>query len=321
VDDAGNLYIVDKPIGEILKVDTKGIITTVAGMFSPIPGSSGDGGPATKASLYQPTCVAVDGAGNLYIADTGNSRIRKVSSGVTPPAGAPSFSATGVVNGASFSPGGVVPGEIATVFGTNLTSSTGINLAPSLPLPTDFQNVSVIINGIHAPIFAVDNVNGQQQINFQVPWEIQTIARIQIVNSGAASSTVLLPIIPSQPAVFSYNAGGEVFGAILHSNFQLADTAHPAKAGETVLIYCTGLSYVKPLPKDGVAATGEPTIATPVVTIGGANAPVSFSGLAPGYVGLYQINAEIPSGLAAKNQPVTISILGSTSKSVLLPVQ
>ncbi len=321
VDAAGNLYIVDKPVGEILKVDTKGIITTVAGMFSPIPGSSGDGGPATKASLYQPTCVAVDGAGNLYIADTGNSRIRKVSSGVTAPAGAPTFSATGVVNGASFSPGGIVPGEIATIFGSNLTSSTGINLATSLPLPTELQHVSVTINGIRAPIFAVDNVNGQQQINFQVPWEAQGVPKVQVTNNGAASSTVLVPVIPAQPAVFSYSAGGEVFGAILHSNFHLADTAHPAQAGETVLIYCTGLSYVKPLPKDGVAATGEPTIATPVVTIGGANAPVSFSGLAPGYVGLYQINAEIPAGLAAKNQPVTISVLGSASKSVLLPIQ
>jgi uncharacterized protein (TIGR03437 family) len=263
--------------------------------------------------------VALDSSGNLYIA--ANSRIRKVTAQVTPPADPPSFVEAGVVNGASFVSGGVIPGEIATIFGSNLTSSTGINLAASLPLPTDIENVSVTVNGVPAPLFAVDNVNGQQQINFQVPWKTQFIAKIQVSNRGAASSIVFVPVPVSQPAVFNYSAGGEVFGAILHSNFHLADTADPAKAGETVLIYCTGLGYVSgALPVDGVAATGQTTMQTPTVTIGGANAPVSFSGLAPGYVGLYQINAQVPAGLAAQNQPVVINIAGTQSKSVLLPV-
>jgi uncharacterized protein (TIGR03437 family) len=168
----------------------------------------------------------------------------------------------------------------------------------------------------------VDNVNGQQQINFQVPWATKSIAKIQVTNRGAASPIVFTPVQINQPAVFNYSAGGDVFGAILHSNFKLANTADPAKAGETVLIYCTGLGYVvAPLPADGVAATGQMTMNTPTVTIGGANAPVSFSGLAPGYVGLYQVNAQVPSGLAAGNQPVIITIGGAMSKSVLLPVQ
>jgi uncharacterized protein (TIGR03437 family) len=124
------------------------------------------------------------------------------------------------------------------------------------------------------------------------------------------------------PAIFNYSASGNVFGAILHSNFKLADTADPAKAGEIVLIYCTGLGYVvAPLPADGVAATGQMTMSTPTVTIGAVNAPVSFSGLAPGYVGLYQVNAQVRAGLAAKNQPVIITIAGTMSKSVLPPVQ
>ena len=167
----------------------------------------------------------------------------------------------------------------------------------------------------------MDNVNGQQQINFQVPWSTKSVARIQVTNRGAASSVVLAPVQLAQPAIFNYSAGGDVFGAILHSNFSLANTADPAKPSETVLIYCTGLGLVSPLPADGVAATGQKTMNAPTATIGGANAPVSFSGLAPGFVGLYQVNAQVPASVKAGNQPVVLSIAGAMSKSVLLPVK
>ena len=76
VDHAGNIYIADLNDHRIRKVDTAGNISTVAGNGT--PGYSGDGGPATSASLYYPSGVAVDAAGNLYIADTSNQRIRKV---------------------------------------------------------------------------------------------------------------------------------------------------------------------------------------------------------------------------------------------------
>jgi uncharacterized protein (TIGR03437 family) len=88
-----------------------------------------------------------------------------------------------------------------------------------------------------------------------------------------------------------------------------------------VLIYCTGLGEVSPTPDDGVAATGQNTVATPTVTIGGVNAPVSFSGLAPDFVGLNQVNVQIPGGLASGNQPVVIKSGGVSSKPVLLPVE
>lgn len=169
VDRAGNLFIGDTGGQKLRKVDTGGIITTFAGGGGPVPGFSGDGGPATKAQLNNPRSVAVDSVGNLYIADTGDDRVRKVSSGVSVPAGTPSFSAAGVVNGASFASGGVVPGEIVTIFGANLTSSTGIKLTSVLPLPKEFLGVSVTVNGTSAALFAVDNVGGQQQINFKSP--------------------------------------------------------------------------------------------------------------------------------------------------------
>jgi uncharacterized protein (TIGR03437 family) len=95
VDAAGNLYIADDGHHRIRKVDARGIITTVAGTGT--QGYSGDGGPATNAQLWRPSGVAVDKAGNLYIADTNNRRIRKVdtSGTITTLAGTGGFGYTG----------------------------------------------------------------------------------------------------------------------------------------------------------------------------------------------------------------------------------
>jgi hypothetical protein len=77
VDVAGNLYVADTRNQRVRKVSTAGIITTIAG--NGVPGFSGDGGLAASSSLSVPEGVAVDASGNIFIADTGNSRIRKVS--------------------------------------------------------------------------------------------------------------------------------------------------------------------------------------------------------------------------------------------------
>jgi uncharacterized protein (TIGR03437 family) len=237
--------------------------------------------------------------------------------------GAAAPTVNSVVNGASFVSGGVAAGEIATIFGVNLTSSSGINFTSGLPLPSAFSNVSVSVNGAPAPLFAVDNVNGQQQINFQVPWEVagKPTAMIAVTNNTVTGPVVSVPVLDAQPAIFDYSVGSEIFGAILHANFQLADTGHPAKAGEVVLIYCTGLGAVASPPADGSAGDGQVTTVKPSVTMGGTAAPVSFSGLAPGFVGLYQVNAQVPAGLSAGNQAVLIKMGGASSNSVLLPIQ
>jgi uncharacterized protein (TIGR03437 family) len=229
---------------------------------------------------------------------------------------------TAVVNGASFAKGGVAPGEIVTAFGTNLTSSTGINLTSGVPLPTTFLTDSLTVNNKPVALFAVDNSNGQQQINFQVPWEVASgpNATIAVSNGGTAGASISVPVVTAQPGIFNYSAGGNTFGAILHANFALANSANPATPGETVLIYCTGLGAVSSEPEDGAAGNGQPTLATPTVTIGGTKAIVSFSGLAPGFVGLYQINAQVPPTLIAGNQPVVITMSETSSNSVLLPV-
>jgi uncharacterized protein (TIGR03437 family) len=318
-DSSGNFYIADDSNNAVRMVDALGVISTIAGTNT--IGFSGDGGPGDSAELDDPYGVAIDTSGNVWIADRTNNRIRKL----TPSGPLVGNGPLGIVNAASFASGGLVPGGMATLFGSNLTSGKGINLASGLPLASQLLNTSVKIdNTLSAPIFAVDNVNGQQQINFQVPWELasKSSAVLQVVNNGALSPTVVVPVLAAQPGVFAYNVGSDTFGVVLHANFQLADTGHPVSPGEVVLIFCTNLGAVSPAIADGAAGSGkEITKAATTVTIGGVAAPVSFSGLAAGFVGLYQVNAQVPASLAAKNQPVIVSVSGTSSKPVLLPVK
>jgi uncharacterized protein (TIGR03437 family) len=282
------------------------------------------GAPGDVFAVNYP--LVIDSKGNIYgggsgCASAGCTGIFEYTNSA--PTLAPNVAASGLVNGASFAQGGIVPGEIATVFGTGLTSSSGVNLTSGLPLVTTFLNASVIVNGKAAPLFAIDNVNGQEQINFQVPWEVggESTASISVTSGGASSSTVEAPVLAAQPGIINYSAAGGDFGVILHSDYQLADSAHPLMAGETVLIYCTGLGAVSSPPADGAAATGQTTLVMPKVTIGGVIAPVSFSGLAPDFVGLNQVNVQVPSGLKAGNQPVVMTSGGVSSNSVLAPVE
>jgi uncharacterized protein (TIGR03437 family) len=318
-DSAGNIFFTDGNNNVVRVVDGFGTISTIAGNHT--LGFSGDGGSAITAELDFPWGIATNASGNVWVVDANNHRVREL----TPTSPLVSSGSLGVVNAASFASGGLVPGGMATLFGSNLTSAKGINLASAVPLGAQLLNTSVKIdNTLSAPIFAVDNVNGQQQINFQAPWELagKSSAVLQVANNGALSLPVTVPVLAAQPGVFTYTVGSDTFGVVLHVNFQLANTADPVASGEFVLIFCTNLGAVAPAIADGVAGSGAQTTVAPVtVTIGGASAPVSFSGLAAGFVGLYQVNAQVPTGLAAMNQPLVVRVSGASSVPVLLPVK
>ena len=317
-DASGNLFIADSDNNVVRVVGGFGYIDTIAG--TNVAGFSGDGGLGTAAELYKPWGILVDPNANVLFVDSLNHRVRELVT-TNPLVPGPNS----VVNAASFVHGGVVPGGMATLFGSHLTTATGINLASGLPLKTDFLTTSVEFNGMYeAPIFAVDNVNGTQQINFQVPWEIAPLSTVlmQVSTNGSSSLPVEVPVLAAQPGVIAYNVGGTNFGVALHSTFQLADTADPAVGGETLLVYCVDLGAISPALKDGEPGTGaEITVATPTATIGGVNAPISFHGTAPGFVALFQVNVQVPTGLASGNQPLVLTISGVASQTVQLPVK
>jgi uncharacterized protein (TIGR03437 family) len=318
LDSSGNLYIADKGNSVIRMVNTSGIITTIAGNGT--LGSSGDGGLATSAELNFPSGVAVNG-GKIYIADNGNNAIRLL----TPAAQVPQINAGGVVNGASYT-APVAPGSIADVFGDFFLTAGSPDT--DLPLVTSLQNLSFQFGGgTLAPLYFVSG----GQVNLQVPWELagQSTATLTGTLNGTTGASQTVNVAPFAPAIFTMNSQGTGPGAILDSLFNLVDSNNPATAGTTtILIYCTGLGAVSAnQPATGAAASlnaGElaPTSTTPTVTIGGLTANVSFSGLAPGFVGLYQVNALVPAGVAAGSAvPVVISMGGATSNTVTVAVQ
>lgn len=314
IDASGYLYIADTVNCVIRVVEPNGTITTIAGKGT--QGYSGDGGPATSAQLNFPSGVAVS-AGQVYIADNGNNLIRML----TPPAQAPQINAGGVVNGASYA-APVAPGSIADVFGSFYLTSTSVD--SDLPLNTSLQNLSFEFGGTLAPLYFVS----AGQANLQVPWELdgQSTATIAATLNGTAGAAQTVNVAAFAPAIFSMNSQGTGPGAILDSSYKLVDSSNPATAGTTIiLIYCTGLGAVTNQPLTGSPGPRSPlaeTKTTPTVTIGGVTETASFSGLAPSFVGLYQVNALVPAGVASGNAvPVTITIGNVTSNTVTIPVQ
>ncbi len=320
VDSNNNLYIADYNNSVIRMVEPNGIITTIAGNVSLGPGYSGDGGAATSAQLFNPGGIAVHG-GNIYVSDTQNNLIRML----TPQAAVPQVNAGGVVNGASFS-APVAAGSIASVFGDFFLTSTLVDT--TLPLQVSMSELSFQFGGsTAAPLFFVSG----GQVNVQVPWELagQTTSTLAATLNGSTGTAQSVKLATFAPAIFSQNSQGTGAGAILDSAFHLVDSSNPAVAGNTtILIYCTGLGPVSEnQPASGQAASTDSTklahtSTLPTVTIGGVTAEVTFSGLAPGYVGLYQVNATVPAGVASNSAaPVVISIGGANSNTVTIPVQ
>ena len=119
---------------------------------------------------------------------------------------------------------------------------------------------------------------------------------------------------------------GIVFVAQAGGVLKLNDATTAAKVGDTLVMYCSGLGGVDSAVTDGGSSPSDRLVRTvnPVtVTIGGVNAPVSFSGLAPGFaVGLYQVNVVVPAGVAAGSRvPLTVNIAGQTSPPVTIVVR
>jgi|CZKX01.1.fsa_nt_gi uncharacterized protein (TIGR03437 family) len=215
------------------------------------------------------------------------------------------LSPVGVVNSASFAPftAGVAPGELITLYGSNLASGPP-QAASAQPLPTTLGGVQVMINGTAAPL---DYVSATQ-INALVPYTTQgPVVAIQINNNGVNSNTVTELINLTDPGVFLEPSGGILYGAVLHPDYTLVTPSSPAQIGEIVSIYATGLGTVSPGATYPFTVTNNPI----TVSVGGVSAIVSYCGTAPGWEGLYQINVEVPAGVPPG--PAALAIAGPDS--------
>jgi uncharacterized protein (TIGR03437 family) len=235
----------------------------------------------------------------------------------------PVIGAGAVVNAASFaaqSP--LAPGSLVTLFGSGLAQGQGT--ASTLPLPMDLAGSSLVFAGRSAPLlFASDG-----QVNAIVPYgiSVNTPQQVVVARSSALSVPQSVIFAAAAPGIFTVNSSGSGQGIIVAADTNaIADASHPIKAGQAIVIYCTGLGEVTP-----AVPTGSPapftqlshTVEPISVTIDGMAADVLFSGLTPGFVGFYQVNAIVPYGVTPGAQvPVIIGGVGQQSKPVTIAVE
>jgi uncharacterized protein (TIGR03437 family) len=177
------------------------------------------------------------------------------------------------------------------------------------------------MGGKSVPLF----FTSAQQMNAQLPSTVSSgNLSAQLNREGFSAGTFFLTVADTAPGIFSTTQHGSGPGAILNATtFAAISTVNPAKAGSFVAVFCSGLGKVSNAPADGAAASSSPlstTLQQPTVTIGGQNATVSFSGLASGFVGLYQVNVQVPSGLAPGAYPLILTIGAAPSNSVTISV-
>jgi uncharacterized protein (TIGR03437 family) len=322
VDAAGNLYIDDDRNDRIREV-SNGVITSVAGNGT--QGFSGDNGPATSAQLDYPSGVAVDSAGNVYIADEYNSRIR-----VLTPVASPSINA--VTNAASYVTGAVSPGELVTVFGTAIGPATAAYAATDTTtgkLATTVGGVQVLFNFTPAPMIYASSM----QVSAVVPYEMASVAgpSVWIKYLGQTSYAYPLTTSTTAPGLFTQNASGSGPGAILNQDNSVNGPGNRAAKGSIVQLFLTGEGQTSPPSVTGAITTAAlpPPQVTPApvlavgVTVNGQPALYVYAGEAPGLVaGMMQLNVQIPANAPSGDLPILVSIGGNTSqKGVTVSVQ
>jgi uncharacterized protein (TIGR03437 family) len=267
--------------------------------------------PLSAAASAKAGVTAVIAAGGSVVGGEAT-----VQGSVTQPAAAtttPLVTQQGVVHAASDVAGApIAPGELITLYGANLASGSAGNLG--LPFPVSSNGTQVLLGTKPLPIL----YTSAGQMNVQVPYSVpvNTTYQLSVQNGTTLSVPQTLAVAQAQPGIFTTNEQGYGQGAIVRSDgVTLAQPGTPAAIGETIVIYCTGLGAVTAAVTEGQPAPASTTVNPATVTIGGQPAQVQYSGLTPGYAGLYQVNAVVPPGITTGDAvPVTITMAGQTSQ-------
>lgn len=226
----------------------------------------------------------------------------------------PVVSPGGIVNTASYLYGAIAPGSLISIFGENL--APGTTSAESSPWPTMLNGVAVTINGIAAPLYYVS----PDQINAQVPLELPIgLGRLVVTVNGRSSLAAVFPLTSAAPGIF-YSS--ETRSAVQNADYSINSPENPAAPGSIVLAYLTGQGRLDMGIASGVAAPSSPLCrpTLPVdAVINDRPAEVLFSGMAPGLVGVMQVNLRIPD-LEPGEHLLKITIGGVPSNSVPVTV-
>jgi adhesin/invasin len=220
-----------------------------------------------------------------------------------------------VANAASFRPGGA-PGATETLFGSYLAQEA--QTAASYPLPVSLGGTKVLVNGVAAPLYYVS----PSQINFQMPSATSLgQARVEVVTDGGTSSPLTPFITLAQPGMY---VDEDRRASALNQDHSLHTPQTPIPAGSIAILYLTGMGPATPSVPDGQPAPASPLSfldGAVQAIVGSVRANVQFAGLAPGYVGLVQVNVQIPTGLTPGDQPVFVTINGLPANAGLITVK
>jgi len=219
-------------------------------------------------------------------------------------------------------------GGLVSIFGSRLAD--GISASPSPPFPARLGTTTVAVGGKVVPLFFAQDVGGNSQVNGMLPYDLEfdTGKQLVVKRQNAGYSVTEIVVTSSQPGIFVLPTIRPGQGAVLDLQAAIPVPSSPVPRGDFIQIFCEGLG-----PVDGPVVAGQPvpsnrlfrTARTVVVTIGGVVVPaadIPFAGLAPGFSGLYQVNARVPVGIAPGDSvPVTLTIDGQASNVVLIAVR
>ena len=188
----------------------------------------------------------------------------------------------------------VAPGGLISIFGKNLSP---VNLASSqMPLPTALGESCLTVNGVAVPVLFVSS----EQINAQLPFQIDGNVTMILRTPGGIGNNYNLQVLPSAPSIFRTGQAGSdtsIPTVVREKNGELVTLSNPIHPEDTITIFLTGMGNTFPAIEAGVPAPSDPlstVIVSPVVDIAGVQLPVTYAGLSPGQVGVYQINATVP---------------------------
>jgi uncharacterized protein (TIGR03437 family) len=287
------------------------VIATIAGTGT--PDFDGDSGPALSAALNSPVGLALDTLGNVYVADTGNNRIRMLTPA---PVASQQTEPLGLVNAASMIAGPVVPGEIVSIFGIGLGPITAAQgtLNPSGVLATEISGTRVLFAGFPAPLFYAQDT----QVNAQAPYEIagNRTVDVEVFFQGVSGGKITVPVADTQPGIFTGGSGAGP-AVVINQDGSLNSVANPAASGSVITLFATGEGLDQPAASDGKpAAAPLPKPILPItLSVGAAPAEILFAGAAPGFAGLMQINARLPGNAASGAAAVVLRVGTAASQT------
>ncbi len=217
------------------------------------------------------------------------------------------------------------PGGLFTIYGKNLAAGLARAVAGSQPLT--LAGAIVNVNGVPAAL----SYASPTQINVQAPWGLfSTRATVEVIVGNLSSGVLPANVASATPLIYTLNGAGQ--GAIVNAitgNIAAVPGsfpgATPVSQGSYISIYCTGLGPVSAAQSPGVPASSTvlASVYSPVtVSMAGIGAKVLFAGLAPGFVGLYQVNAQVPAAVGSSSAvPLSLTVNGTASNTVTFALQ